>query len=116
MMNIHCSVYTIFIIILLLDHTLISGCAVTFPKHQDKKGEALDSRQLFQDKCSQCHDLPDIDAYPYAPDDWASIVDDMIATKEAGKHISSEEAEKIKNYLRRYLNANRTKVSDIGKE
>ncbi len=116
MMNIHCSVYTIFTIILLLDHSLISGCTVMSPEYQYKKEKTLDSQHLFQDKCSQCHDLPDIDAYPYAPDDWASIVDDMIETKEAGKYISSEEAGKIKNYLRRYLNANRTKVSEIGKE
>lgn len=103
-MNAHCSVYTIFIIILLLDHSLISGCTVTSPKHQYKKENALDSQQLFKDKCSQCHELPDIDAYPYTPDDWAGIVDDMIATKEAGEYISSEEAEEIKNYLTRYLN------------
>lgn len=86
------------------------------PKYLYKKDGALDSQQLFQDKCSRCHDLPDVDAYSYTPDNWSNIVDDMIETKEAGQYISLEEAEKIKNYLRKYLNSNNTKLPDIGEE
>lgn len=99
-MNARCSVCATFILFLLFIQPLISGCVMTSSKNLYKKDGALDSQQLFQDKCSKCHELPDINAYPYTPDDWANIVDNMIETEEAGQYISLEEAEEIKNYLR----------------
>jgi len=59
----------------------------------------LVSQELYQVKCSLCHELPVIDSYPYTSEQWASIINYMHDTKEAGKFISAEEAEKIKGYL-----------------
>jgi len=105
-MKIRCNVYIILIVFLLLVQQIISGCTAPVSKDLYKKDlykEEVDliSRDLFQDKCSLCHELPDIDAYPYTPEDWSSIIDIMHDTKAAKKFITIEEAEKIKVYLRR---------------
>ncbi len=95
------NICTISIACLLFIQQVISGCAMTTSGNLYKKNVALNSRKLFQSKCSKCHDLPVIDAYPYAPDDWTNIVDAMVEIEEAGQYISAEEAEEIKEYLKR---------------
>jgi uncharacterized protein YceK len=104
------SVYTILVVFLLLIHPLISGCTTTvtkdlrkeelYKKELHKEDVDLVSQELYQVKCSLCHELPVIDAYPYTSEQWASIINYMHDTKEAGKFISAEEAEKIKGYLK----------------
>ena len=99
------NVYTILIVFLLLIQQIISGCTTTVSKklyENDLYREEVDliGQNLFRDKCSLCHELPVIDAYPYTPEEWASIIDYMHDTKEAGKFITTEETEKIKGYLK----------------
>ena len=96
------NIYTILIFFLLLIQQIISGCAMTASKGIINEDAGLSDRYIFRDKCSKCHELPDIEAYPYSPDDWAKIVDSMLETKEAEQHISMEEAEEIKSFLRRH--------------
>ncbi len=98
-MKTHCSVSTISIVFLLFIQLFIIGCAMTTSRDLYTKDVVLDSQKLFQDKCSKCHELPVIDAYPYAPSDWANIVDAMVDTKEARKFMTMDEEEKIKVYL-----------------
>ncbi len=105
-MKVRCNVHIILIAVLLFIQQIISGCTTPVSKDLYKKDlyiEEVDliSRDLFKDKCSLCHELPDIDAYPYTPEDWSSIIDIMHDTKAAKKFITIEEAEKIKVYLRR---------------
>ncbi len=100
-----CNVYIILVVFLMLIQPLISGCTTTVSKElyeKDLYREEVDliGQNLFRDKCSLCHELPVIDAYPYTPEEWASIIDSMHDTKEAGKFITTEETEKIKGYLK----------------
>ena len=74
------NVYIILIVFLLFVQQIISGCATTVTKDLYKKElhkEEVDlvSQKLYQNKCSLCHELPDVDAYPYTPEQWASIID-----------------------------------------
>jgi len=94
--------FRILIVFLLLIQQFLSGCAMTASKGVISEDTGLSDQYVFQDKCSQCHELPDIEAYTYSADDWAKIVDYMLETKEAKQLISKEEAEKIKRYLRRH--------------
>ena len=99
-----CNVYMILIAVLMLIQQIISGCTTTVTKDLYKKElhkEEVDlvSQKLYQNKCSLCHELPDVDAYPYTPEQWASIIDIMHDTKAARKFITIEETEKIKVYL-----------------
>jgi hypothetical protein len=110
-MKIHGNVYMILMVVMLFIQQIISGCAAPASKdlykkdlskeEWHKKDMDLISRNLFSDKCSLCHELPDIDAYPYTPVQWASIIDIMHDTKAARKFITTEETEKIKVYLGR---------------
>jgi len=70
-----------------------------FDRGGHKEEVDLVSQKLYQNKCSLCHDLPDVDAYPYTPEQWAGIIDFMHDTKAARKFITIEETEKIKVYL-----------------
>jgi len=65
----------------------------------------LDSQKLFYIKCSLCHGLPDVNVYPYTPEQWSSVIDNMHDTKESRKFITVEEEDKIKNYLGRLSQA-----------
>ncbi len=99
-----CNGYLILIAVLLFIQQIISGCTAPVTKDLYKKDlyrEEVDliSRNLYRVKCSLCHKLPDIDAYPYTPEQWAGIIDYMHDTKAAKKFITIEEAEKIKGYL-----------------
>ena len=99
-----CNVYMILIAVLMLIQQIISGCTASVSKDLYKKDlyreeEDLVSKKLYKDKCSLCHELPDIDAYPYTPEQWAGIIDFMHDTKAARKFITIEETEKIKGYL-----------------
>ena len=103
-MKIRCNTYLILIAVLLLIQQIISGCTAPVSKDLYKKElyreeEALVSKKLYKDKCSLCHELPDIDAYPYTPEQWAGIIDFMHDTKAARKFMTIEETEKIKGYL-----------------
>ncbi|ODS31735.1 MAG: hypothetical protein SCARUB_03132 [Candidatus Scalindua rubra] len=89
-------------VFLLLIQQILSGCAMKASKGINNEDARLSDRYVFQDKCSKCHELPDIEAYPYSSDDWAKVVDFMIETKEAEQYISMEEAEDIKSFLRRH--------------
>jgi hypothetical protein len=110
-----CNVYIIWIVVLLFTQQIISGCAATVTKdlhkedlyRQDVQKEEMDlvSQKLFRNKCSICHELPDISAYPYTPEQWASIIDIMHDTKASKKFMTIEDTEKIKVYLRRLSQA-----------
>ncbi len=104
-MKTYCNVSIVSIVYLLCIQLLITGCAMTTSRDLYKKDLALDSQKLFQDKCSKCHELPVINSYPYAPGDWANVVDAMIDTKEARKFMTMDEEEKIKVYLGRQSQA-----------
>ncbi len=111
-------VQTILTIFLLFIQPLISGCTTTVSKklyEKDLYREEVDliSQNLFRNKCSLCHELPVIDAYPYTPEQWAVIINYMHDTKEAGEFITLEETEKIKGYLK-WLS--QTRQTDKGKE
>ena len=95
-------VQIILTIFTLLIQQILSGCAMTTSRDVYNEDARLSDRYVFQDKCSKCHELPDIEAYPYSPDNWTKIVDYMLETKEAEQHISMEEAEEIKSFLRRH--------------
>jgi uncharacterized protein YceK len=102
--------YIILIAVLLSIQQFISGCATTVTKdlhkeelHKEEADPA--SQKLFQNKCSICHELPDVGAYPYTPEQWSSVIDIMHGTKAARKFITLEDTEKIKVYLRRLSQA-----------
>ena len=104
-MNKRSSIYTIMLVILLFVQQFISGCAttVTMDLHKENLYKIeVDpiSQKLFNIKCSLCHELPDIDAYPYTPEQWSSVIDNMHDTKASRKFITVEEEDKIKGYLR----------------
>ncbi len=110
------NVYTILIVFLLLIQQIISGCTTTVTKdeliredsHKEElvkeelhKEEAdLVSQKLYNDKCSPCHTLPDIDAYAYTPEQWVIIIDNMHDPMKYSEVITSEEDAKIKDYLK----------------
>jgi len=129
-MNKRSSAYTILIAVLLLVQQFIAGCATTVTKDLQKKDVQeeevvreslrtedlvkdelhkvevdLDSQKLFNIKCSLCHGLPDVNVYPYTPEQWSSVIDNMHDTKESRKFITVEEEDKIKNYLGRLSQA-----------
>ncbi len=99
-----CNVYIILIVFLLLIQPLISGCTTTVTKdlHKEelhKEDVDLASQKLYQDKCSKCHELPDIDAYAYTSEQWAGIIDLMHGSDEAKEFMTVEDTDKIKGYL-----------------
>ena len=118
-------IYTILIIVLLFVQQFISGCATTVIKDLHKEDliredlrkeelvkeklhkEEVDlvSQKLFNIKCSLCHELPDVNAYPYTPEQWSSVIDVMHDTKASRKFITVEEEDKIKVYLGRLSQA-----------
>jgi hypothetical protein len=109
-MIVRCNVYIILIALLLLIQQIISGCTAPVSKDlykKDRYREEVDliSGDLYKDKCSLCHELPDVDAYPYTPEQWSSIIDIMHDTKAARKFMTIEETEKIKIYLGRLSQA-----------
>jgi len=104
-MNKRSSIYTIMLVILLFVQQFISGCAttVTMDLHKENLYKIeVDpiSQKLFNIKCSLCHELPDVNAYPYTPEQWSSVIDNMHDTKASRKFITVEEEDKIKGYLR----------------
>ncbi len=114
------NVYTILIIFLLLFQQIISGCTTTVTKDVHKKEliredsqkeesvkEELhkeeagpDSQKLYEGKCSPCHELPDIGAYGYTPEQWVNTIDGMHNPMDYSAFITEEEDEKIKDYLK----------------
>ena len=93
------------LVILLFVQQFISGCATTVTKdlHKEELHKIeVDpiSQKLFNIKCSLCHELPDIDAYPYTPEQWSSIIDIMHDTKASKKFMTIEDTDKIKVYLK----------------
>ena len=105
-MKIRCNIYMILVAVLMFVQQLISGCTAPVTKDLYKKDlyrEEVDliSQNLFKDKCSLCHELPDIDAYPYTPEQWSSVIGIMHDTKAARKFMTIEETEKINGYLGR---------------
>ena len=104
-MNKRSSIYTIMLAILLFIQQFISGCATTVTKDvQKEKLHKIEvdpiSQKLFNIKCSLCHELPDVNAYPYTPEQWSSVIDNMHDTKASRKFITVEDEDKIKGYLR----------------
>ena len=105
------SAYTMLIAVLLFIQQFISGCATTVTKdlHKEdlvkdelhKEEVDRDRQKLFNIKCSLCHELPDVNAYPYTLEQWSSVIDNMHDTKESRKYITVGEEDKIKIYLGR---------------
>ena len=109
-MNKRSSINTIMLAILLFIQQFISGCATTVTKDvQKEKLHKIEvdpiSQKLFNIKCSLCHELPDVNAYPYTPEQWSSVIDNMHDTKASRKFITVEEEDKIKDYLGRLSKA-----------
>lgn len=111
-----CNVYMILVAVLLFIQQIISGCTTPVSKdlHKEElykkdiqkeelREEKVDlvSQKLFLDKCSLCHELPDINVYPYTPEQWVAVIDNMHDTKESRKFITIEEEDKIKFFLGR---------------
>ncbi len=114
------NIYTILIVFLLFTQQIISGCTTTvtkdvqkeaitikeLPKEElvkeelHKEDAGLVSQKLYKDKCSPCHALPDINAYGYTPEQWVIIIDNMHNPMDYSAFITSEEDEKIKDYLK----------------
>ncbi len=114
------NVYKIMIVFLLLIQQIISGCTTTVTKDVQKeelsredshkeelvkeelhKEEAdLASQKLYKDKCFPCHELQDIDAYGYTPEQWVIIIDNMHDPMKYSEVITLEEDAKIKDYLK----------------
>ena len=115
------NVYTILIVFLLLIQQIISGCTTTVTKDVQKedliredshkeelvkeelhKEEAglVGPQKLYKDKCFPCHELQDIDAYGYTPEQWVKIIDGMHDPADYSAFITSEEDAKIKGYLK----------------
>jgi cytochrome c2 len=114
------NVYIILIVFMLFIQQIISGCATTVTKDVQKeelirevphkeelakeelhKEEAdPDGQKLYKDKCFPCHELSDIDAYGYTPQQWVIIIDNMHDPMKYSEVITSEEDAKIKNYLK----------------
>ncbi len=105
-METRCNEYIILIVLLLFIPQIISGCTAPVSSdlyEKDVYREEVDliGKDLFENKCSLCHELPDIDTYPYTAEDWSSVIDIMHDTKAARKFITIEEVEKIRVYLKR---------------
>ena len=100
-MKIHSTVYTILIVFLFFFFQIISGCSTTGLQKEDLRMREVDlvSQNLFQIKCSLCHELPDIDGF--SSEEWTGIIEYTHDTKAVRKFITLEEAEKIKDYLKR---------------
>jgi hypothetical protein len=114
------NIYTILIVFLLLIQQIISGCATTMTKDVQKKEliredshkeelvkeelhkeeAGLVSQKLYKNKCFPCHELPDIGACGYTPEQWVKIIDGMHNPADYSAFITSEEDEKIKAYLK----------------
>ena len=114
-------VYTILIVFMLFIQQIISGCTTTVTKDVQKeeliredthKEEVVkeelpkeeagpDSQKLYKDKCFPCHELLDIDAYGYTPEQWVIIIDNMHDPRKYSEVITLEEDEKIKDYLKK---------------
>ncbi|MDV5120940.1 MAG: cytochrome c [Candidatus Scalindua sp.] len=114
------NVYIILIVFMLFIQQIISGCATTVTKDVQKeelirevphkeelakeelhKEEAdPDGQKLYKDKCFPCHELSDIDAYGYTPQQWVIIIDNMHDPMKYSEVITSEEDAKIKDYLK----------------
>lgn len=119
-MNKRSHVYTILIVYLLFIQQIISGCTTIVTKDVQKEGliredsqkeelvkeevhkeeAGLVSQKLYKEKCSPCHVLPDIAAYGYTPVQWVKIIDAMHDPGKYSEYITSEEDEKIKDYLK----------------
>ncbi len=114
------NVYIILIVLMLFIQQIISGCTTTVSKDVQKeeliredshkedlvkeelhKEEAeLVSQKLYKDKCFPCHELQDIDAYGYTPEQWVKVIDAMHDPREYSEFITLEEDETIKEYLK----------------
>ncbi len=114
------NVYTILIVFLLLIQQIISGCTTTVTKDVQKedliredshkeelvkeelhKEEAgLVGQKIYKNKCFPCHELQDIGAYGYTPEQWVKIIDGMHNPADYSAFITSEEDAKIKDYLK----------------
>ncbi len=114
------NVYIILIVFMLFIQQIISGCATTVTKDVQKeelirevphkeelvkeelhKEEAdPDGQKLYEGKCFPCHELSDIDAYGYTPQQWVIIIDNMHDPMKYSEVITSEEDAKIKDYLK----------------
>jgi len=97
---------------LMLTQQILSGCAIMASRDIYNEDARSNAKCIFQDKCSKCHELPVIDAYPYSPEDWAKLVDAMLQVKEAEQFMSIEDAEIIKGHIRNYLEC---KIKDFDK-
>ena len=114
------NVYTILIVFLLLIQQILSGCATTVTKDVQKEeliredsqkedlvkeelhkedADLVSQQKLYKDKCFPCHELSDIDAYGYTPEQWVIIIDNMHDPIKYSEIITLEEDEKIKDYL-----------------
>ncbi len=118
------NVCTILIVFMLFVQQIISGCAATVTKdvqqeeltredsHKEelvkealhKEDAGLASQKLYKDKCFPCHELQDIDAYGYTPEQWVKIIDGMHNPADYSAFITPEEDEKIKDYLKNISN------------
>ncbi len=114
------NVYTILIVFLLLIQQIISGCTTTVSKDVQREGliredlhkedlvkevlhkeeASLVGQKLYKNKCFPCHELQDIDAYAYTPEQWVSVIDNLHNPREYSEFITLEEDEKIKDYLK----------------
>jgi mono/diheme cytochrome c family protein len=58
------------------------------------------SRAVYETKCASCHELDGPWNSNFAPDDWESVVNEMLYVEEADEFITRREADRITDYLR----------------
>ena len=59
--------------------------------------DAVEAQALFEDRCSQCHPITDIEDYPpYSEEETLELITRMI---EIGLYLEEEEIELITRYI-----------------
>ncbi|HOP87002.1 MAG TPA: hypothetical protein PKZ54_11130 [Syntrophorhabdaceae bacterium] len=73
-------------------------CSIIYGAETVKnKKDSLDAKEVFEKKCSACHNLNRTTSTQKTPDEWKTAVWRMKSKKNA--NITDEEAEAITDYL-----------------
>jgi hypothetical protein len=62
----------------------------------------VQSKALFEEKCSACHDLPDPESHGFTEAEWRSTVNRMLTEHNAATSISADQATQIVGYLAQF--------------
>jgi len=76
-----------------------------------------ETKALFSEKCSACHDLPDPEEKGFTKEQWVATVNRMLNTHNARTSISDDQAAEIVSYLGQFApkpGADNAAVNGIG--